>query len=92
MENANGLLNKSVALVQEKSTPEEYVAFRGAMAQVLGRFLPRNGANLSPASISSACRHAKVFSRFLDQVGWLFLKNRVAVEKLPVRRKWPKSG
>jgi hypothetical protein len=37
LENANGLLNKSLALVQEKSTPEEYVAFRGAMAQVLGR-------------------------------------------------------
>jgi len=37
MENANGLLIKSLALVQEKSTPEEYKEFQAAMAQVLGR-------------------------------------------------------
>jgi hypothetical protein len=37
MESANGLLTKSLALVQDKSTPEEYEMFRGAMAQVLGR-------------------------------------------------------
>ena len=37
LENANGLLNKSLALVKEKSSQEEYVLFRGAMAQVLGR-------------------------------------------------------
>jgi len=37
LESANGLLTKSLALVQEKSTPEEYDVFRGAMAQVLGR-------------------------------------------------------
>ena len=37
MESANGLLTKSLALVQEKSTPEEYEVFRGVMAQVMGR-------------------------------------------------------
>ena len=37
LENANGLLTKSLALVREKSTPDEYNEFRGAMAQVLGR-------------------------------------------------------
>ena len=37
LESANGLLSKSLALVQEKSIPEEYQVFRGAMAQVLGR-------------------------------------------------------
>ena len=36
IENANGLLIKSLALVREKS-PGEYEEFRGAMAQVLGR-------------------------------------------------------
>ena len=37
MESANGLLTKSLALVQEKSTPEEYEVFRGVMAQVMGQ-------------------------------------------------------
>jgi len=37
LENANGLLTKSLALVREQSTPEEYNEFRGAIAQVLGR-------------------------------------------------------
>jgi hypothetical protein len=37
LENANGLLTKSLALVRDKSTPDEYNEFRGAMAQVLGR-------------------------------------------------------
>ena len=37
MESANGQLTKSLALVQEKSTPEEYKLFRGAMSQVLGQ-------------------------------------------------------
>ena len=36
MENANALLTKSLALVREKSTPEEYKDFQAAMAQVLG--------------------------------------------------------
>lgn len=36
IENANGLLTKSLALVKEKS-PGEYEEFRNAMAQVLGR-------------------------------------------------------
>ena len=36
IENANGLLTKSLTLVREKS-PGEYEQFRGAMAQVLGR-------------------------------------------------------
>ena len=37
LESANGLLTKSLVLVQEESTQEEYDVFRGAMAQVLGR-------------------------------------------------------
>ena len=37
LENANGLLTKSLSLVREKSTPDEYNQFRGAMAHVLGR-------------------------------------------------------
>lgn len=37
LESANGLLSKSLGLVQEKSTSEEYQVFRGAMAQVQGR-------------------------------------------------------
>ncbi len=37
LENANGSLTKSLALVREQSTAEEYNEFRGAMAQVLGR-------------------------------------------------------
>jgi hypothetical protein len=37
MERANGLLTKSLALVQEKSTPDEYEVFRGVMAQVMGQ-------------------------------------------------------
>lgn len=36
IENANGLLIKSLALVREKS-PGEYADFRDAMAQALGR-------------------------------------------------------
>jgi hypothetical protein len=35
MENANAQLTKSLALVREKSTPEEYKDFHAAMAQVL---------------------------------------------------------
>ena len=38
-------------------------------------FLPRNGANLPPASVSSPRRYAKGFSRFLDQVGCRLLRN-----------------
>lgn len=37
LENANGSLTKSLALVREQSAAEEYNEFRGAMAQVLGR-------------------------------------------------------
>ena len=56
LENANGLLTKSLTLVREKSTPDEYSEFRGAMAQVLGRlFYSRDGTDLPRASISCAC-------------------------------------
>lgn len=33
--------------------------------------LPRHGANLPPASISSACRYAQGVSRFSEQIIWL---------------------
>ena len=37
MENANALLTKSLTLVREKSTPEEYRDFGAAMSHVQGR-------------------------------------------------------